>query len=192
LFASALELAPVFAGFLAGLGVTLLYIIFFVSSLFLIIIILLQEGKGGGFTAAFGGVGTEAFGVKAGGINKLTAVLAGVFVVSALILGVVTKGSGTVATDLEPEVVPGAMPPMQQQPGAPGAQPAGTPPATPPARPSDTSAPSGEGKSPGEGAPSPAPKTPANPPAAPDKGTADKGKAESAPPAKGASTENKG
>jgi len=75
----------------------------------------------------FGGVGTEAFGVKAGGINKLTGVLAGVFVLSALILGVVTKGSGTVATDLEPEV-PGALPAME---GQPGTQPSGVQPVTP-------------------------------------------------------------
>ncbi len=64
----------------------LLWVLFFASSVLLSIIILLQEGKGGGLAQAFGGVGAETFGVKSGGINKFTFALAGVFVVSAILL----------------------------------------------------------------------------------------------------------
>ena len=147
MFSLAMTLVPILGGFLGGLGVVLLYIMFFVSSILLIVIILLQEGKGGGFAAAFGGMGTEAFGVKAGGINKFTGVLAGIFIATALVLGVATKSGETVATDLETELTPGATPSGGQtepgsgtsgEPGAGQAPPAGTAPATPPASPGGT------------------------------------------------------
>ena len=67
----------------------LVNIIFIFSSLFLILIILLQEGKGGGLSGAFGGVGTEAFGVKAGGINRFTAILAAVWIGAAILSSVI-------------------------------------------------------------------------------------------------------
>ena len=54
----------------------LLYIIFTVASLLLILVILLQEGSGGGLAGAFGGAGSEAFGVKAGGIKARDKALA--------------------------------------------------------------------------------------------------------------------
>ena len=107
MFLNTWNLPVVFGGFMAHLGVILLYILFFLASILLIVIILLQEGKGGGFAAAFGGMGTEAFGVKAGGINKLTGILAGVFVLTALVLGAATKGGETVAKDLAPARAPG-------------------------------------------------------------------------------------
>lgn len=62
------------------------WVLFFVSSVLLIAVILLQEGKGGGLAEAFGGVGAETFGVKSGGINKVTMTLAAVFCVSALVI----------------------------------------------------------------------------------------------------------
>ena len=69
---------------------TLLYyigwVLFFVSAILLIVVILLQESKGGGLAEAFGGVGAETFGVKAGGINKFTFLLAAVFCVSAIVI----------------------------------------------------------------------------------------------------------
>ena len=64
----------------------LCWVLFFLSSVLLIVIVLLQESKGGGLSEAFGGVGAETFGVKAGGINKFTFTLAGVFCVSALVV----------------------------------------------------------------------------------------------------------
>jgi preprotein translocase subunit SecG len=64
----------------------LLFVVFTLSSLLLILVILLQEGKGGGLAAAFGGAGGETFGVGAGGINRFTAILAAIFIGSAVIL----------------------------------------------------------------------------------------------------------
>ena len=64
----------------------LLYIVFVLSAMLLIAVILLQEGKGGGLSDAFGGAGTETFGVRAGGINKFTFGLFGVFVLTAMLI----------------------------------------------------------------------------------------------------------
>jgi preprotein translocase subunit SecG len=62
------------------------WVLFFLSSVLLTAVILLQEGKGGGLAEAFGGVGAETFGVKSGGINKVTMTLAAVFCISALVI----------------------------------------------------------------------------------------------------------
>ncbi|MEQ1631908.1 MAG: preprotein translocase subunit SecG [Planctomycetota bacterium] len=62
------------------------WVLFFLSSVLLIAVILLQESKGGGMSEAFGGVGAETFGVKSGGINKVTMTLAAVFCISALVI----------------------------------------------------------------------------------------------------------
>lgn len=64
----------------------LLYFLFFVSALLLILVILVQEGKGGGLGGALGGAGAETFGVRAGGVNKVTFILFAIFVLSALAL----------------------------------------------------------------------------------------------------------
>lgn len=69
----------------------LLYILFTVLSILLSGIILLQEGQGGGMGAAFGGVGGEAFGHGAGGINRFTSILAGVLLLVALLIAIITK-----------------------------------------------------------------------------------------------------
>lgn len=65
---------------------TVLWVALFGSALLLSIVILLQEPKGGGLAEAFGGVGAETFGVKSGGINRFTFLLAGVFMGSAVVL----------------------------------------------------------------------------------------------------------
>lgn len=62
------------------------WLFFFLSSVLLIVVVLLQESKGGGLSEAFGGVGAETFGVKTGGINKVTFALAAVFCISALVI----------------------------------------------------------------------------------------------------------
>src|SRR5688500_20186983 len=57
----------------------------------LIITILLQQGKGGDIANAFGGGGSQAvFGARSGAtlLTRVTAVLAGLFVVGALVLTV--------------------------------------------------------------------------------------------------------
>lgn len=64
----------------------LAWILFFASAVLMTVIILLQEPKGGGLAEAFGGVGAETFGVKSGGINRFTFMLAGIFCVSAMII----------------------------------------------------------------------------------------------------------
>lgn len=64
----------------------LLWIVFFLSAFLMIVIILLQESKGGGLSEAFGGVGAETFGVKSGGINRVTFTIAAVFMACAVLL----------------------------------------------------------------------------------------------------------
>jgi preprotein translocase subunit SecG len=64
----------------------LLYLLFFASALLLILVILVQEGKGGGLGGALGGAGAETFGVRAGGVNKVTFILFAVFALTALSL----------------------------------------------------------------------------------------------------------
>ena len=66
--------------------VGLLWVIFVVSALALSLLILIQEGRGGGIAEAFGGMGQETFGSGARGVNKVTAALAAVFLVSAILI----------------------------------------------------------------------------------------------------------
>ncbi len=66
----------------------ILWIVFFASALLLSVLVLLQESKGGGLAEAFGGIGAETFGVKTGGINKVTFTLASVFLACAILIHV--------------------------------------------------------------------------------------------------------
>jgi len=86
--------APVF-GSLIDVIVVLLWITLFISAVLLIFVILIQEGKGGGLAAALGGAGTEAFGVKSGGINRFTAIVAAIFLLSAILLAAIREPSVT-------------------------------------------------------------------------------------------------
>ena len=63
-----------------------LWILFFGSAVVLSVVILLQQGSGGGLAEAFGGMGAETFGVRAGGAMKFTFAAATVFLVSAVLL----------------------------------------------------------------------------------------------------------
>ncbi len=69
----------------------LLWLTFFASSLFMVIIVLLQEPKGGGLAEAFGGMGAQTFGVKSGGINRVTFTVFAVFLVSAVLLHILRQ-----------------------------------------------------------------------------------------------------
>lgn len=89
-----------------GIFIGFLYLVFVVTSLLLIVIILLQEAKGGGLAGAFGGAGTEAFGVKAGGINRFTATMAGVMLASALLIGMFSASTGSVVSGSEEPTIP--------------------------------------------------------------------------------------
>ncbi len=71
--------------------ITLFYILFILSAIVLVVVILLQEGKGGGFGEALGGHGAQTFGVAAKGIQTFTGVVAGVFLVSALMIHVLGR-----------------------------------------------------------------------------------------------------
>ena len=83
--------------------ITLLYILFVVSSLVLIVVILLQEGKGGGLGDALGSAGQQAFGVKASGVQRFTAVVSVIFLLSAIMIHVLYKrrSAGTLGGSLE-------------------------------------------------------------------------------------------
>ncbi len=62
------------------------WVLFFVSAVLMTVVILLQESKGGGLAEAFGGTGAETFGVKAGGINRFTFILAAIFCGAAIVI----------------------------------------------------------------------------------------------------------
>ena len=68
------------------------WILFFASAVLMTILILLQESKGGGIAEAFGGMGAETFGVKSGGINKVTFTLAAIFCGSAILISATWNG----------------------------------------------------------------------------------------------------
>jgi len=78
-----------------SLLVTLLYIVFVLSAVVLVVVILLQEGKGGGFGDALGTAGQQTFGVKASGVQKFTAGVAIVFLLSAVVIHVLNRTAGT-------------------------------------------------------------------------------------------------
>ena len=75
-----------------------LIVIFWIDSILLVIAILLQSGRGGGLAGALGGISSadSALGVRAASqIEKFTAILAAVFLVTALILAyIATRSAG--------------------------------------------------------------------------------------------------
>jgi len=108
-----------------------LYLLFSLSGLLLIVIVLLQEGKGGGLGDAFGGAGAETFGVRAGGVNKVTFALFGVFVLSAMTLhwtSAPNPNAGSVLNDVTDAGIqqPAGLPGNQGGAGQPGDQGAGS------------------------------------------------------------------
>ncbi|MFA7231161.1 MAG: preprotein translocase subunit SecG [Victivallaceae bacterium] len=72
-----------------------LYTLVVVIALLLIGLILIQQSKGGGFGAAFGGVGESVFGAHAGShMTKLTVIMTALFFILTLLLAVVVGHSG--------------------------------------------------------------------------------------------------
>jgi len=60
-------------------------VLFLIICLLLIVVILLQKGRGGGLSAAFGGMGTSAFGTKTGDVfTWVTIVLTALFLLLAV------------------------------------------------------------------------------------------------------------
>jgi len=61
----------------------------------LLLVVLLQQGKGGDIASAFGGGGSQtAFGARAGAtvLTKATAILGALFMVGAVVLGIMGRG----------------------------------------------------------------------------------------------------
>jgi preprotein translocase subunit SecG len=115
----------------------------------LILVVLLQQGKGGDIANAFGGGASQAaFGARSGAtvLSRATAVLAGLFVVGAIVLGVMgQRGPGSVLggrsqTGAPPAgaTLPGTAPvssaPATTTPAAPAPTPAPATPAPTPAK----------------------------------------------------------
>jgi len=80
----------------------LFYILFVLAAIVLIVVILLQEGRGGGFGEALGTHGQETFGAGNRGINTFTAVTAGIFLASALLIHVLNRQTATKTAFDEP------------------------------------------------------------------------------------------
>ena len=84
----------------------------------LVLVILLQQGKGGDIANAFGGGGSQAaFGARSGAtvLSRATSILAVLFIVGALVLGIVgQRGPGSVVGGRAP-AAPTAPAPAQPQ-----------------------------------------------------------------------------
>ena len=103
----------------------ILWILFVLACVLVSTVILLQEGKGGGLSEAFGGVGQQTFGVKAEGINKFTGWVSFIVVVLAVVITRIRTGDSVV------NFAPASAPPSVETPAeAPADVP--TPDETPP------------------------------------------------------------
>jgi len=81
--------------------VPLLLTLFVIICILLIVVVLLQKGRGGGLGAAFGGLGSSAFGTRTGDVfTWVTIVLTFLFLVLAVVTALVIR----------PESVPAATP----------------------------------------------------------------------------------
>lgn len=120
----------------------LMMFFFVLASVLLVAVILLQEPKGGGLSSAFGGAGAETFGVKTGGVNKFTSVVAAVFMGLALFYAAIRPETA------DEESVTDRLPPAVTAPGGAGETPTPPPGETPPpeAPPAETPVPPGGGK----------------------------------------------
>ena len=100
----------------------LLLSVYVLVCLLLIVVILLQQGKGGDIANAFGGGGSQtAFGARAGAtlLTRMTAGLAGAFILLSLTLGVWgQRGPGSVVGGEEgPPPQPATSPMTNPTPG---------------------------------------------------------------------------
>jgi preprotein translocase subunit SecG len=108
----------------------LVAVLYVLSCFLLLLVVLLQQGKGGDMASAFGGGGSQtAFGARAGAtvLTKATTVLGVLFMLGAIVLGIMGRG----ATSSIMGGVAGPRPaPQQQQPQTPPTpqQPAPQPP----------------------------------------------------------------
>ena len=88
--------------------------VYVLACFLLLLVVLLQQGKGGDMASAFGGGGSQtAFGARAGAtvLTKATTVLGIIFMLGAIVLGVMGRGdSGSLMQGAETPA------PVQQQP----------------------------------------------------------------------------
>lgn len=82
--------------------------LFILSAFLVVLIVLAQEGKGGGLAGAFGGAGTETFGVKAGTVNKATAWVGAMFLGLALIYAGMSSATSAPQQGVQEITVPGS------------------------------------------------------------------------------------
>jgi preprotein translocase subunit SecG len=71
--------------------------LYVLSCFLLLLVVLLQQGKGGDIASAFGGGGSQtAFGARAGAtvLTKATAILGVLFMVGAVVLGIMGRSGG--------------------------------------------------------------------------------------------------
>jgi preprotein translocase subunit SecG len=120
----------------------LLLVIFILVCLFQIVVILLQSSKGGGLAGAFGGasMGT-VFGGRGAAtfLSKVSAVLATIFMLLSLILGLMTSAGGENQGLVEQARQERASSPAAILPSVPGTE--SVPQQPPPASPSEQPAP---------------------------------------------------
>jgi preprotein translocase subunit SecG len=94
--------------------------VYVLACLLLLLVVLLQQGKGGDMASAFGGGGSQtAFGARAGAtvLTKATTVLGVLFMLGAIILGVMGRGdTGSIMRGTGGQA---PAPQQQQQPAAP-------------------------------------------------------------------------
>ena len=104
--------------------------IYILTCLVLMLVVLLQQGKGGDIANAFGGGSSQAaFGARSGAtvLLRATTVLAVLFIVGALVLGIVgQRGPGSVVGGRAPAAAPAPAPaaPAPAAPVAPAPAPA--------------------------------------------------------------------
>lgn len=99
---------------------TVLWLAFFLTAFLLVVVILLQEPKGGGLGEAFGGMGAQTFGVKAGGINKFTFTVFGIFLFSAVMIHALRHQGESSVPIKTPKIEKPITPPNVPNPGLPG------------------------------------------------------------------------
>ncbi|HLG55124.1 MAG TPA: preprotein translocase subunit SecG [Vicinamibacterales bacterium] len=106
--------------------------LYVLTCMVLMLVILLQQGKGGDIANAFGGGSSQAaFGARSGAtvLSRATTVCAVLFVVGALVLGIVgQRGPGSVIGGRAPQA-PAQQTPLTPAPAAPAPTPAAPAPA---------------------------------------------------------------
>lgn len=107
---------------------SILWVLFTLVCILVSALVLLQEGKGGGLGDAFGGAGAQTFGVKAGGVSKVTGYLVASLILMAIAITKIRSGDTGVASLLDQA-------PVDSAPADPGAGAAPAAPADPATQP---------------------------------------------------------